>query len=75
MDTQIADWKGRSDRINPVSSFRWCAQQEFIQLRSCQVDNTVRCSKKLPPPKAPPSSPYRFDYSRYDFDIVTVEVL
>ena len=34
----------------------------------------MRCNKKLSPPRAPASSPYQFDYSRYDFDVVTTEV-
>ena len=71
---QIANWTDGSDTINQVSPIRWCAQQEFIQLRLCQVDNTLRCNKKILPPRVPQPSPYQFDYGQYHFDVVTAEV-
>ena len=32
----------------------------------------MRCNKKILPPRAPPTSTYQFDYSRYIFDVVTI---
>ena len=71
---QIANWTDENNGINPVSYIRWCTQGEFTQLNLCEGAYKLRCIKKVLPPRALPSSPYNFDYSRYTFDVVTVMV-
>ena len=69
---QIAKWTDESTKIDQVSSIRWCSQQEFIKLPLCQGGSILKCNKKAPPPRAPLTSAYQFDYSRYNFDVVTL---
>ena len=42
----------------------------------CQSVSDIRCGVGVsrPPSRAPPNSPYRYDYSNYNFDVVTIEV-
>ena len=60
--------------FDQVSFIRWCSQQELNNLPLCHKDNSFRCNIKSLPPEAPQGSNYRYDYSLYSFDIVTIQV-
>jgi len=41
----------------------------------CESFNSIgRGVTKIPPPRTPPNSHYQYDYSNYNFDVVTLEV-
>ena len=71
---QIANWTEESDKLEQISFIRWCSQQELSSLPLCHKGNSFRCNIKSPPLKAPDDSNYQYDYSRYSFDVVTLEV-
>ena len=64
-----------NETLQAVSPIRWCSQQEFISVQLCQgtVRNGCVATKSLPP-RAPESSHFRYDYSNYHFDVVTLLV-
>ena len=71
---QIATWTEVNHVFDQVSFIRWCSQQELNNLPLCHKDNSFRCNIKSLTPLAPHGSNYRYDYSLYSFDIVTIQV-
>ena len=64
-----------NETLQIISPIHWCSHQEANTLHLCQGANNIRCGvTKRPPPKAPPDSRYQYDYSNYNFDVVTIEV-
>jgi len=72
---QVATWMEGNETIQAISPIRWCSQQDTISIKLCQGVSNTGCSttKKLPP-RALINSPYQYDYSNYNFDVVTIEV-
>jgi len=72
---KVATWVEGNETLQTISPIQWCSQQEASIIHLCQGAAGIGCgvTKKLPP-RAPPNSRYQYDYSNYNFDIVTIEV-
>ena len=72
---KVATWVEGNETLQTISSIRWCSQQEASVIHLCQGAGDIGCGvTKKPPPRAAPNSRYQYDYSNYNFDIVTIEV-
>ena len=71
---QVAVWIEESNQLNQTSFIHWCSRLELNNVPLCHQGSSFRCSTKGPPPLAQQGSDYKYDYSRYSFDIVTLQV-
>jgi len=64
-----------NETLQTKSAIGWCTEREAHTILLCQGASSGECdANQRLPPRASASSRYQYDYSNYNFDVVTIEV-